>query len=60
MYIRSVHDGESLDLIFSHARKRTLSLSTKLAILFSLATAIVTIALVIGEVAIHPIFGHHQ
>jgi hypothetical protein len=41
-------------------RKRTLSLGTKLAILFSLATALVTVALIIGEVAIHPIFGHHR
>jgi hypothetical protein len=40
-------------------RRRTLSLRTKLAICFSLVSAIATLALVIAELAIHPFFSHH-
>lgn len=40
-------------------RKRELSLRSKLAIAFSLASALITLFLVATELYIHPIFGHH-
>ena len=40
-------------------RKRVLNLRTRLAIGFSMASALITLLLVAAELYIHPIFGHH-
>ncbi|HEX6880471.1 MAG TPA: hypothetical protein VF135_08915 [Terriglobales bacterium] len=40
-------------------RKRKLSLRSRLAIAFSLATALISLALVAGEIFVHPLFAHH-
>ena len=40
-------------------RKRELSLRAKLAIGFSMTSALITLVLVAAELYIHPIFGHH-
>ena len=39
-------------------RKRQLSLRARLAILFSFASAVITLTLVIAELIIHPLFSH--